>query len=96
MSPPTPSVPTDGPPDTADLTDFDRAHLKAYLRLLDAEASGAEWRQAAQVVLGLDVDADLPGACALHNRYLARARWMVEHGYRHLLGAATPGAGPGG
>jgi hypothetical protein len=89
---PSPSPPTspDGPPERPDLTDFDRAHLRAYLRLLDAEAAGADWRQAAQVVLGLDVEADLARARLIHDRYLARARWMAEHGYRQLLRRPAP------
>lgn len=90
MPSPPPPAPADGPPEPPDLTAFDRAHLKAYLRLLDADAAGADWRQAAQVVLGLDVEADPARARMIHDRYLARARWMAEHGYRQLLRRPPP------
>lgn len=35
----------DEPPLGAALTAYDQAHLKLYLRLLDAEADGATWRK---------------------------------------------------
>ena len=36
------------------LTPYDREHLVTYLRLLDAHAEGADWREVARVVLHLD------------------------------------------
>lgn len=75
----------DTPPTGAALTDYDRAQLKTYLRLLDAAADGADWREAAAVIFGLDVAADPERARQIHDRHLERARWMTEHGYRHLL-----------
>ncbi|KSB91684.1 hypothetical protein AS593_06570 [Caulobacter vibrioides] len=79
-----------GPEPTEGLTAYDQAHLKTYLRLLDAAAAGADWREAAKVVLGLD--AYDPDAHDIHARHLARAEWMTEQGYRHLLvqGAGQP------
>jgi hypothetical protein len=44
----------DQPPDTPSVTDYDLAHRITYLRLLDAAAEGADWREAARLVLGLD------------------------------------------
>jgi hypothetical protein len=48
-------------PDIADiapsgtaLTSYDNEHLVTYLRLLDAHAEGADWREVARVVLHLD------------------------------------------
>lgn len=35
----------DCPPTDAELTAYDREHFKLYLRLLDAEAEGADWRR---------------------------------------------------
>ncbi len=75
----------DQAPDAPTLTAYDRQHLKTYLRLLDAEADQADWREAAALVLGLDVEADPDRARRMYDSHLARARWMSEHGYRHLL-----------
>jgi hypothetical protein len=36
------------------LTVYDQQHLVTYLRLLDADAQGADWREVARVVLHLD------------------------------------------
>ncbi|MBO9707986.1 MAG: DUF2285 domain-containing protein [Caulobacter sp.] len=74
----------DTPPDSPVLTDYDRAHIKTYLRLLDAQAAKADWREVAGLVLGLDVARDLGAAQACHAAHLARARWLVAQGYRGL------------
>lgn len=76
---------SDSPPTAPELTDYDREHLAIYLRLLDAAEAGADWREVARVVLGLDPDRDLERARCIHDSHLARARWMTEHGYRQLL-----------
>jgi hypothetical protein len=36
------------------ITDYDRAHLALYLRLLDASAEGASTDEMARIVLGID------------------------------------------
>jgi hypothetical protein len=36
------------------LTVYDEEHVITYLRLLDADAGGADWRQVARIVLHLD------------------------------------------
>jgi hypothetical protein len=41
-------------PDEPFLTDYDERHLVTYLRLLDADAEGADWREVAKVVLGTE------------------------------------------
>jgi len=76
----------DEPPCDERLTDYDRAHLQAYIRLLDAAAANADWREAAALVLGLDVAADPQRARRIHDKHLDRARWMSNAGYRQLLG----------
>ena len=59
--------------------------MKLYLRLLDAEREGADWREAIHILFGLDPHDD-PMRCRLiHNSHLARAHWMTEHGYRELV-----------
>lgn len=75
----------DQPPLSATLTDYDTTHLKLYIRLLDAEADGANWREAASILFGLDPVGDSERARRVHETHLMRARWMTEHGYRHLL-----------
>jgi len=75
----------DQPPQSATLTDYDITHLKLYVRLLDAEADGADWREAAFILFGLDPAHDSERARRVHETHLMRARWMTEHGYRHLL-----------
>lgn len=73
------------PPFSETLTSYDREHMKLYMRLLDAERDGADWREAVHILFGLDPDRD-PKRCRLiHNAHLARARWMTEHGYRELV-----------
>jgi hypothetical protein len=47
-----PDVADTAPTDTA-LTVYDEEHLITYLRLLDADAQGADWRDAARIVLTL-------------------------------------------
>src|SRR6266702_7929609 len=48
----------DTAPDEPFLTGYDMAHLVTYLRLLDADAEGADWREVAAIVLELDVAKD--------------------------------------
>lgn len=75
----------DAAPSDAALTDYDRAHLITYLRLLDAEAEQADWREVAALVLGFDVTKNAARAEASWRSHLARARWISASGYRHLL-----------
>ncbi len=77
-------------PEAAQLTAYDESHLADYLRLLDADAEGEDWRQAATSVFGIDVTAEPDRAKAMHESHLARARWMTEIGYAHLLGCERP------
>ena len=78
----------DHPPADAELTAYDRAHLKLYLRLLDAEADGADWQEVAELVLRLDPRKDAERAHQIYASHLARAKWMVEQGYSGLIRAA--------
>ena len=73
------------PPDEPRVTAYDLAHKILYLRLLDAAAEGADWREVARIVLGLDPNRDPDQARRIHDSHLARARWMTESGYRDLL-----------
>ena len=66
------------------LTDYDRAHVKLYVRLLDAEADGADWQEVVRILFGIDPEAEPDRARRVHASHLARAHWMSEHGYRIL------------
>lgn len=70
------------------LTRYDQEHLVTYLRLLDADAEGADWTEVARVVLRIDPAQEPERAQRAWESHLARAKWMTEHGYRDLLRAA--------
>jgi hypothetical protein len=79
-------------PDVADtapsdslLTVYDEEHIITYLRLLDADAQDADWRDVARIVLHLDPDHESDRARRAFDSHLSRAKWMTEHGYKHLL-----------
>ena len=85
-----PSPPLD--PDVADLapddpvlTAYDEQHVVTYLRLLDADADNADWRDVARIVLHIDPERDPERARRAFDSHLARARWMTNHGYGYLL-----------
>jgi len=75
----------DRPPDSAELTPYDERHLATYLRLLDAYEEGADWKEAVKIIFGLDPDREPKRARLVYDSHLARARWMTQSGYRHLL-----------
>lgn len=75
----------DRPPELDRVGPYDHKHLASYLRLLDAEAEGADWREAVAVIFGLDPEKEPKRAKLVHDSHLARAHWMTEKGYRHLL-----------
>jgi hypothetical protein len=75
----------DCPPMDARLTDYDRAHLSIYLRLLDAESEGAKWEEVAKFVFDIDPCADAERAALVYQNHLARAHWMSRNGFRDLL-----------
>jgi len=82
----------DSPPADDAVTDYDRAHGVTYLRLLDAQADGATWQEAASIIMGFNLDGDAERARRVHASHLERALWMTRIGYRHLLAeAATAG-----
>ena len=80
----------DRPPESATLTDYDRTHMKLYMRLLDAATDGAAWQEAVSVLFGIDPDKHPERARRVHDSHLARARWMTEHGYRLLANERPP------
>lgn len=75
----------DAAPTGDDLTDYDRSHVKLYMRLFDADADGADWREVVKILFGIDPVKEPQRAKRVHDSHLARARWMTRTGYRHLL-----------
>ncbi|WP_442755649.1 DNA -binding domain-containing protein [Methylocystis sp. JAN1] len=75
----------DEAPCSAEFTAYDEEHLVTYLRLLDAETDGADWREVARIVLRLDPAVDPDGARRCWESHLKRAKWMSGYGYRYFL-----------
>ena len=82
-------------PDVADvapnepaLTAYDERHVVTYVRLLQAEGEGADWREVARVVLHMDPERELDRARRAYQSHLARAKWVTEQG-RLLRGAGS-------
>jgi len=72
-------------PSADELTDYDRAHFRTYLRLLDAEADKASWQEAVSVILGFHPEEDEECARRAYDTHLARAHWMAKKGHIGLL-----------
>lgn len=77
-------------PDAETLTPYDQEHLVTYVRLLDAQAAGGDWTEVARLVLHIDPVTEPARARRAWQSHLARAQWMTEHGYRHLLRGDGP------
>lgn len=74
----------DEPPQGASITDYDRAHFKLLMRLVDAEDDGGDWEEAVQILFGIDADKEPERARLVHQSHLARAHWLIENGYAEL------------
>ena len=75
----------DYPPLTARVNAYDGQQLGLYVRLRVADEEGADWREVVTVLFGLDPMRESERARAVHDSHLARARWMTETGFQHLL-----------
>jgi hypothetical protein len=86
-----PDVADSAPTDSV-LTVYDEEHIITYLRMLEADKEGADWREVAQIVLHINPELEHDRAKCAFDTHLTRAKWMTEHGYRHLLrgGASNP------
>ena len=69
------------------LTSYDERHLLVYADLLETEADGGDWDEAALLVLRIDPVLEPVRARRVWENHLTRARWLAEHGYGNLLGA---------
>ena len=68
-----PDVADTAPADSV-LTVYDEEHVNTYLRLLDATAQGADWREVARVVLHLDPEHESDRARSAFDSHLSRAK----------------------
>lgn len=66
----------DTAPTDSVLTPYDYEHLITYLRLLDADADGADCREVARIVLHRDPEREFIGARRSFESHLSRAKWM--------------------
>ncbi|WP_342738866.1 DUF2285 domain-containing protein [Bradyrhizobium sp. B117] len=82
-------------PDVADvapnepaLTAYDEEHVVTYMRLMQAEGEGADWREVVRVVLHIDPEREPDRARTAYQSHLARAKWVTEQG-RLLRGSGS-------
>lgn len=75
----------DAPPTDGHITAYDERHFITYLRILDAADEGANWREVAAIVFGLDPAVEAERSRRVYDGHLGRAHWMTTQGYRHLL-----------
>ena len=75
----------DDPPRDENVTDYDKQHVGLYLRLLDADAHRASWREVVKIVFGIDPASDYARARRVYDNHLARARQIAASGHRDLL-----------
>ncbi|NKX16680.1 DUF2285 domain-containing protein [Ochrobactrum pseudogrignonense] len=83
-------------PDVADeaptgdaITAYDEQHFVTYLRLLDAKAENADWKEVARIVLHRDPVAEELRSYRCWQSHLERAQWLSREGYKRLLEQAA-------
>jgi len=91
MPPLDPDVANLAPSDPV-LTVYDKVHAVTYMRMLDADAEGADWREVARVVLRLDPERESDRARRAFESHRARAKRVARQGYRNLLRHGRPRA----
>lgn len=80
------SIPVaDAAPSEEHVTDYDRAHFKVYLRMLDAASQEAAWEEVSRIVLGIDPSREPARARRAYDTHLARAQWLANKGYKDFL-----------
>ena len=77
-------VDTDAPT-SSEITLYDQQHFLTYARLLDAEASGADWRESVRAILYVDVGQYPEAARRCWDSHLVRAHWIATRGYELAL-----------
>ncbi|MCR8492656.1 MULTISPECIES: DNA -binding domain-containing protein [Hyphomicrobiales] len=79
----------DEAPTGDDITTYDERHFVTYLRLLDAKAEGADWKEVALIVLHRDPAAEELRTRRCWQSHLERAQWLSREGYRKILEQAA-------
>lgn len=74
----------DRAPESDEVSPYDERNLVTYLRLLDADAENADWKEAVRLIFNIDPDVCPERAKDMHASHLERARWMSRVGYRQL------------
>lgn len=67
------------------ITPYDDTHVVTYLRLLDANKQGADWREVTRIVLRIDPSREPERAQRAFDSHLSRAKWLTEFGYKRML-----------
>lgn len=80
----------DDPPTGEGVTEYDREHASLYLRLLDAEAQRANWREVVKLVFGIDPGSDFPRARRVYDNHFERARFIAAGAHKDLLRKGAP------
>ncbi|WP_084302318.1 DUF2285 domain-containing protein [Bradyrhizobium sp. WSM2254] len=75
-------------PNETTLTAYDKQHVVTYIRLLQAEGEGADWREVARIVLHIDPEREPDRARNAYQSHRARAKWVTEQG-RLLRGVGS-------
>ncbi|OAF14594.1 hypothetical protein [Bradyrhizobium neotropicale] len=75
-------------PNESTMTTYDEQHVVTYIRLLQADSEGADWREVARIVLHIDPEHEPDRASNAYQSHLARAKWMTEQG-RLLRGTGS-------
>ncbi|MBR0939546.1 DUF2285 domain-containing protein [Bradyrhizobium jicamae] len=75
-------------PNESALTAYDEQHVVTYIRLLQAEGEGADWREVARVILHMDPEREPERTRSAYQSHLARAKWVTEQG-RLLRGTGS-------
>ena len=71
------------------ITKYDERHFVTYLRLLDAKAEDADWKEVAQIVLHRDPVSEEFRTYRCWQSHLERAQWLSREGYKRMLEQAT-------
>jgi hypothetical protein len=76
---------SDTAPSDPVLTGYDEEHVITYLRLLDADAAGADCATSHASCCIFDPEHESDRARRAFDSHLSRAKWMTERSYRHRL-----------
>ena len=75
----------DEPPESENITPYDRSHLATYLSLLYAAGEGQSDEEISRNILEIDAAYEPDRARKMLRSHLGRARWLAQSGYKLLL-----------